>query len=165
MKKRSTGSKIPTCLAALWLAGAVSVAACNKKKDEALGPETSSEPLSMVEKELQRAHHLLGPERVRMELKETEPIKPPGDIGALAGFGLSAGDPDVTASVYVFESWGGGKDAVEKLKAQVPDEGMHVLHAINGRLLFFGYTRIDGPDGTEAKFRLSGLVSAFAGDE
>ena len=119
----------------------------------------------MVEESLERARFLLRPERARVELTEIPPLKPAEDIGALAGIGFEAKDPDVTASVYVFENWNQHAAAVDKLRADVPSEGTRILHGTNGPLLFFGYTRIDGPDRIKARYRLADLLSAFSGDE
>ena len=119
----------------------------------------------VIDQELARARHLLRPERAKVPLQEVAPLQPPERIGALAGLGFQAEDPDVMVSVYVFESWNQHPAAVEQLEAEVPMEGTRVLHGTNDRLLFFGYTRIDGPDRIDAKYRLSGLLSAFSGDE
>ncbi len=115
--------------------------------------------------ELERARVLLSSKRARVTLQEIAPIRPAKEIGAVDGIGFKAEDPDAYASVYVFESHSQMAAAVTKLKASIPTEGMRVLDARNGLLLFIGYTRIDGPQGIDAKFRLSDMISAFSGDE
>lgn len=117
----------------------------------------------MLAQELQRARVLLS--QANEPLQEVDPELPPENIGALGGIGFEVKNPDVKLSIYVFEYQNQHADAVEKLMAQVPQEGTRILHGSNGSLLFFGHTRTDGPDGIDAKFRLGGLASAFAGQE
>jgi hypothetical protein len=99
-------------------------------------------------------------------LVETAPEHDPASLGALGGTGFEAKDPDVRVSVYVFKDWSSHKAIAERLVSEMPqDEGQRVRHGSNGPMLFFGHTRLDGPKGREAKYRLSQLLSAFAGDE
>jgi hypothetical protein len=116
-----------------------------------------------IEQELQRARILLS--TAKEPLQEVAPEIPPESIGALAGMGFEVKDPDVRLSIYVFQYQNQHAAAVEKLRANVSQEGTRILHASNGSLLFFGHTRIDGSNGIDAKFRLGGLVGAFAGEE
>jgi hypothetical protein len=119
-----------------------------------------------VETQLKRCRALLRLERAEVELKETAPDRDPASLGALGGTGFEAKDPDVRVSVYVFEDWSKHREATEQLMRNMPkDDGVRILHSTNGPMLFFGYARIDGPKGREAKYRLSGIASAFAGDE
>lgn len=120
---------------------------------------------ALVSQELSRCRSLLSPRRARTQLAESAPEPAPESIGALGGLGLTARAPDVRASVYVFTSQSEHAAAVTKLTATVPKEGREILHGSNGRLLFFGWTRTDGPDGVDAKYRLADLISAFSGDE
>jgi hypothetical protein len=120
----------------------------------------------VVSQELGRARKLLSPRRLGEELEETAPEQSPESVGALAGIGLRANKaPEVTASVYVFAEWGDGDRAAQQLREQIPTDGWYVAQSTNGRLLFFGATRTDKPDGLAAQFHLAKLVSAFAGRE
>lgn len=120
---------------------------------------------ALVSQELSRCRTLLSPQRARTPLVESSPEPAPESIGALGGAGFAARAPDVRASVYVFTSQSEHAAAVAKLSATVAKEGHRILHGSNGRLLFFGWTRTDGPDGEDAKYRLADLISAFSGDE
>jgi hypothetical protein len=115
---------------------------------------------------LNRARRRLRPERTRVSLQDAQPLVAPADIGAVDGFGLQAKDPDVVGAVYVFGSQREHAAAHEKLKAAVPQgDDLRVEASSNGPLLFFGYAHTGGPDGTDAKYRLLDLVSAFSGEE
>jgi hypothetical protein len=127
--------------------------------------EDDVEMNTLIENELTRVRTLLDNARVATTLEEIQPIQPPENIGALAGLGFKAYDPDVTTSVYVFETMNQHAAAVEKLREGIPTEDTRILHATNGRLLFFGYTDTSGENGRAASYRLAGIVSAFAGNE
>ena len=120
----------------------------------------------IAKEELGRARKLLSSKRLGEDLEETAPEQSPESVGALAGIGLRATkSPEVKASVYVFAEWGDGDRAAKQLQEKVPTDGWYVAQSTNGRLLFFGATRTDQPDGTAAQFHLAKLVSAFAGRE
>ncbi len=119
-----------------------------------------------VESQLDRCRALLDPERTLVTLTETAPERDPASLGALGGIGFEAKDPDVIASVYFFEEVNRHDQAVEQLMRDMPkDESLYVRYCSNGTMLFFGHTRIDGPKGKEARYRLADIISAFAGDE
>jgi hypothetical protein len=119
-----------------------------------------------AEQFLNRARRRLRPERTRVALLDAPLLVAPADIGALDGYGLQAKDPDVVAAVYVFGSQREHAAAQTKLKSAVPHgDDVRVEASSNGPLLFFGYTRTGGADGTDAKYRLLDLVSAFSGEE
>lgn len=120
---------------------------------------------ALVSQELSRCRSLLSPQRARTPLTESAPEPAPESIGALGGLSFAASSPDVRASVYVFTSQSEHAAAVTKLTATVPPKGLLILHGSNGRLLFFGWTRTDGPAREDAKYRLADLISAFSGDE
>jgi len=72
----------------------------------------------------------------------------------------------VSAAVYVFDSQRQHAAAREKLQSAVPSgEDIRVESSSNGPLLFFGYVDTTGADGTDEKYRLLNMVSAFCGDE
>lgn len=119
----------------------------------------------LVPEELDRCRALLSPRRTHVALEETAPLRPPESIGALAGLGFQARAPDVLVSVYVFAQWGGGSQAVPKLRDRVDMPDAVVQHGINGRLLFFGQARAAGPDAENARLRLADLITAFSGNE
>lgn len=140
------------------------LAACDRLETlvPALTMPEQTEMNETVTKELARIRVLLAPERARTTLEEAEPILPAEAVGARAALGFRTPQPEVVVSVYVFDSWNQHAAAVTLLQAQLPADAAKVLHATNGPSLFFGYTRVPGFD---AGFRLSDLVSAFAGDE
>ena len=113
-------------------------------------------------RDLARARHLLRPERARVELRESAPQLPPGELGALAALGFEASS-GVAVSVYAFERQDQHAAATDRLKSATPAGSGRVLSGSNGRLLFFGYARADA--GPEAASILGRLASAFAGDE
>lgn len=119
-----------------------------------------------IAEHLERCRSLLAPERAKVVLTETAPEHDPASINALAGLGFEATDPAVKISVYIFENANQHPAAVAQLLQMTPQvPGMRVLHGSNGPLLFFGHTQIEGAQGRTAKYRLSGIASAFAGDE
>jgi hypothetical protein len=119
-----------------------------------------------TEQFLNRARRRLRPERTKVSLLDAQPLMAPAEIGALDGFGLQTRDPDVVGAVYVFSSQREHAAAQAKLRSAAPQEDdVRVEAGSSGPLLFFGYTRTGGADGTDAKYRLLDLVSAFSGDE
>lgn len=120
----------------------------------------------LIEKERARLDQLMDESRTRVTLRVVPARPAAAELGALDGVGYEADNPAVHAVVYIFERSGPQADAVAKLRAGAPGDGdVRVLHGINGRMLFFGYTRIDGDDGHLAKYRLNDMISAFSGDE
>jgi hypothetical protein len=120
---------------------------------------------AFVESELNRCRTLLSRKRTRVALEETPPEQDPASLGAFGGLGFVARQPDVQASVYVFEDWGQHAAVIQQLKNKFPAHGVSLQYGTNGGLLFFGHTRTDGPEGVEAEFRLADLVTAFSGNE
>lgn len=119
----------------------------------------------LVTKQLSRLRGLMDPERTRVALEEGEPELPVEEVGALAGVGYRGDDPDLRVSVYVFDSWSAHRGVAQQLTDEFTADGVHIVTGSNGPMLFFGHTRIDGPGGTEARFALGDIASAFAGDE
>ena len=119
----------------------------------------------IVEGELRRLGALLAPSRVDGPLEKVPCAVDPATLGALAGVSYRTSSPEILVSVYVFESQRAHPDATAVLQARFGGEGVRVVSGSNGRLLFFGHTRSDGPDPIKARFRLSGIAGAFAGDE
>lgn len=119
----------------------------------------------LVTRQLSRLRGLMHPERTRVALEEGEPELPVEEVGALAGVGYRGADPDLRVSVYVFDSWSAHRDVAQQLTDEFTADGVHIVTGSNGPMLFFGHTRIDGEGGTEARFALGDIASAFAGDE
>jgi|GEM_PF-4025176 len=119
----------------------------------------------LVNKQLSRLNGLMHPDRTRIALEKVDPEHAPEKLGALAGVGYRSRNPDIQVSVYVFSSWSKHQSVSEKLKEECAEDGVHVVTATNGPMLFFGHTRIDGPGGIDARFALGDIVSAFSGDE
>lgn len=119
----------------------------------------------LVKKQLNRLNGLMHPERTRVALERGEPEREPEALGALAGEGYRSHDPDIHVSVYVFASWSELQPVAKQLQEELAADGVHVAIASNGPMLFVGHTRIDGQGGTNARFALGDIVSAFAGDE
>ena len=86
---------------------------------------------------------------------------PPGDIGALSGFGAAAPDHDLRLSAYVFDQWGGGHEQSEALVARAGAGGQLARAVVNGRLLLLATAGPADPHG----FVLNDVCSAFAGRE
>jgi len=109
----------------------------------------------------------MAPEETGIDLEETAPLAAAEDIGARAGIGLKASDPDAYVSIYVFDTQAEHAAAFEKLKPLAPVDGSYVLYTSNGALLFFGYTDTSGANGdpVAAEERLDTLIQAFAGEE
>ncbi len=121
---------------------------------------------SHIEDELKRARSLLKPERVKTDLANIAADPLPETIGALAGLGFEASNPDVSFSVYVFEDWDGSNAGIEKLKSmQESGANIYSRTIMNGTLVFHGMVRTDGADGSKKQMRLAKFVSAFAGNE
>ncbi len=119
-----------------------------------------------IASQLDLCRDLLAQDRARVGLSEIAPEHYPASLGAMGGVGFEAKDPDVAVSVYFFEGVEHHEQAVEQLLRATPtDEGSYILHCSNGGMLFFGHTRIDGPNGKKAEHRLADIASAFAGDE
>ncbi len=116
-----------------------------------------------IEAELQRGRKLLSPKRVGKELIETEANPTPDEIGAVAGIGLRLDDPAVQGNLYVFDSWNKSERAVKKLKSEIPTDHYQVA-GMNGVLVFFARARSDG-QGTNPRYLLNDMLSAFSGDE
>src|SRR5262245_45880057 len=109
-----------------------------------------------LETQLQRCRILLSPERVRTAFSETAPEQDPASVAAVGGLGVVMHDPEVKASIYVFESAQQERAALPLLRAQVPQgDDWRVLYTSNGHLLFLGYTNLAGPQGQTAKSRLA----------
>lgn len=119
----------------------------------------------LVNKQLSRLNGLMHPDRTKIILENGDPEHEPDDLGALAGVGYHSSNPHIHVSVYIFSSWSKHQSISQRLKEEVAGDGVHVLTASNGPMLFVGHTRIDGPNGTDARFALGDIVSAFAGDE
>ena len=119
----------------------------------------------LVNKQLSRLKGLMHPDRTKIALEETDPEHAPEELGALAGVGYHSSNPHIHVSVYIFSSWSKHQSVSQQLKDEVAGDGVYVLTASNGPMLFVGHTRIDGPKGTEARFALGDIVSAFSGDE
>ena len=119
----------------------------------------------LVNKQLSRLNGLMHPDRTKIILENGDPEHAPEDLGALAGVGYHSSNPHIHVSVYIFSSWSKHQSISQRLKEEVAGDGVHVLTASNGPMLFVGHTRIDGPNGTDARFALGDIVSAFAGDE
>lgn len=116
--------------------------------------------------DLQRARLLLSEKRLGFKLQESEPDILPSQINALDGIKFVADSPDVTAVVYTFEDWPEEEDIVKVLEKEVPsDDAIYTTSGINGTLLFWGMTRLDGPLGGRAEDRLDEMLSAFSGSE
>jgi hypothetical protein len=118
-------------------------------------------------KQKERLQSLLSEDRIKTTLQESAPESDPASLGAVAGVGYQAFQPDAQFSVYFFEDYSKIDGAVAKLLEIMPEEqpGVRVLYGRNGPLLFFGHARTDGEAGIEARFRLAKLISAFSGDE
>lgn len=127
--------------------------------------EDDTEMNELIQKELTRVRSLLDESRVYTTLEEVQPLQPPEEIGALAGLGFNAYNPDVKVSVYVFDKIGQHKEAVGKLRESISADGKRIITTGNGRLLFFGYADVNGANGEAANDRLIDIGSAFAGDE
>ena len=119
----------------------------------------------LVTRQLSRLRGLMDPGRTRVALEEGEPELPVDEVGALAGVGYRGEDPNLRASVYVFDSWSAHRDVAQQLTDEFEAEGQQIVTATNGPMLFFGHTRVDGEHGTEARFALLDIASAFSGDE
>jgi hypothetical protein len=120
----------------------------------------------VVAEELERSRKLLNPTRTGVELQEADPEWPPESLAARGGLGFRGGEPEMAISVFVFDDWGAANDAGARLREELStDEGVYPAVGTNGRLLFVGHTRVDGPDGIQAKYRLAELLSAFSGRE
>jgi len=119
----------------------------------------------LVNKQLSRLNGLMHSDRTKIALEKGDPEHAPEDLGALAGVGYHSSNPHIHVSVYIFSSWSKHQSVSQQLKEEVAGDGVHVLTATNGPMLFVGHTRIDGPNGTDARFALGDIVSAFSGDE
>lgn len=119
----------------------------------------------LVDKQLSRLNGLMHADRTRIALEKVEPERDPEKLGALAGVGYRSHNPDIHVSVYIFSSWSQHQPVSQQLKEEFAADGVHIVTATNGPMLFFGHTRIDGPGGTDARFALGDIVSAFSGDE
>ena len=119
----------------------------------------------LVNKQLSRLNGLMHSDRTKIDLEKGDPEHTPEELGALAGVGYRSRNPDIQVSVYVFSSWSKHQSISQQLKEEFAEDGVHVVTATNGPMLFFGHTRVDGPNGTDARFALGDVVSAFAGDE
>jgi hypothetical protein len=119
----------------------------------------------LVSKQLSRLNGLMHSDRTKIDLEKGDPEHAPEDVGALAGVGYHSSKPHIHVSVYVFSSWSKHQAVSQQLKEEVSGDGVHVVTATNGPMLFVGHTRIDGPEGTDARFALGDIVSAFSGDE
>lgn len=115
-----------------------------------------------IEAERQRAFALLAPERLGFALESTPPNPPPDGLGALAGLGWLARDPEVRVNVYIFETWGQGAEVAAALADMVDGDGYAAQATVNGALMFFAVADAKNP---EARRRLNDLLSAFAGFE
>lgn len=116
--------------------------------------------------DLQRARALLSESYLGFQLQEKELEISPSHINALAGICFVAKSPDVTATVYAFEDWPDEDDIIAILQKNIAnDEAIYTASGINGTLLFFGVTRLDGPHGGRAEDRLDEMLSAFSGSE
>lgn len=116
-----------------------------------------------IETELQRGRKLLSPKRVGKELIETDADPAPETVGAVAGIGLKLDNPAVQGNLYVFGSWDKSERAVKKLKSEVPADHYQVA-GMNGVLVFLARARSDG-EGTNPRYLLNDMLSAFSGDE
>lgn len=119
----------------------------------------------LVNKQLSRLNGLMHPDRTKIDLEKGDPEHAPEELGALAGVGYHSSNPHIHVSVYIFSSWSKHQSVSQQLKDEVAGDGVHVVTATNGPMLFVGHTRIDGPGGTDARFALGDIVSAFSGDE
>lgn len=120
----------------------------------------------LLEQQLQRLEGLLNPERTKVVLEKTDPEYSPQDLGALAGVGYLARNPDVRISVYVFGDWSKHREIAKQLRSGIADPAVvYARTATNGPMLFFAQTRLDSVYGDDAEFRLDRIMSAFAGDE
>ena len=121
---------------------------------------------SHVESELKRIRSLLAPSRVNMILEEIAADPSPESLGAEAGIGFKASDPDIQFSVYIFNDWDGSNTTADELYNQHKDEAkVYAPIVTNGSLVFYGVVHTDDPDGTTRQFALADFVSAFSGDE
>lgn len=119
----------------------------------------------IVTRQLSRLRGLMNPERTRVALEEGEPELPVEEFGALAGVGYRGEDPNLRVSVYVFDSRSAHSDVTQRLTDEFTADGVHIVTGSNGPMLFFGHTNIEGEHGTEARFALLDIASAFSGDE
>lgn len=115
-----------------------------------------------IASERQRALALLAPERLGFALESATPNPSPDGLGALAGQGWLARDPEVRVNVYIFETWEQGSQVAAALADMVNGDGYYAQALVNGTLMLFAVTDAENP---EACQRLDHLMSAFAGLE
>jgi hypothetical protein len=152
----------------LWVLVLVISAACTQLLFLDTPDRPQEAPLmdEKIQREVQRMRYLLSPERTDQELEEIDPLLPAADVGAHVALAFRASDPEAVINIYIFDSWNQHPEAVTQLQAALPStEGLHILNATNGPSLFFGYADISGENALAARYQLSGLVAAFAGDE
>ena len=119
-----------------------------------------------MEEDLKRARALLSEKRLGFAIQETEPNPSPDTVGAIAGITFLAEQPDVQATVYIFEEWPDDDDIDPLLAPYIPDDdAVYSRTASNGTLFFFAKTRLDSPYGRRAEDRLDEMLSAFSGSE
>ena len=121
---------------------------------------------NQVESELKRIHALLAPNRVKTTLEEIDADPSPESLGAEAGIGFKASNPDIQFSVYVFNDWDGSNTIADELYNKHKNKAnVYAPVVTNGPLVFYGVVHTDSPDGIERQFALADFVSAFSGDE
>ena len=119
-----------------------------------------------MEQDLKRARNLLSEKRLNFAVEEAEPDPAPATIGALDGIAFVASNPDVRATVYIFEDWPDEDEILAQLERNMPqNDAIYTASATNGNLFFYGSTRLDTPHGGRAEDRLDKMMSKFAGDE
>ena len=114
------------------------------------------------DRELQRAEALVGPEWSGLQLEHRPASPRPEDIGAVTGFGLAMADPQLQASVFLFDAWGQGRDAGRALQEMTDGDGYRAATALNGALMLFAVADADDPASVAA---LDQLIGAFSGME
>lgn len=122
---------------------------------------------NITNEHLARVLSFMGPSSTGIELKEVNPILDANAIGAVESVGFMAQAPDVTISLYAFETQSEHQAAFDMLLAAAPAENVETVYGSNGPVLFFGYTVNDGTNGDplDAEDRLNTLAGAFAGEE
>ena len=120
----------------------------------------------LVNKQLRSIGWTHAPDRTKIALEQGTPEHTPEGFGAFAGVGYHSSNPHIHVSVYIFSSWSKHQSVSQQLKDEVTGDGVHVAYGDQWPdAVCWSYPRIDGPKGSEARFALGDIVSAFSGDE